>query len=126
MKRGVKSLSVVALLIFAASMFASEADAGKSWKLHLYHPTHIGTAVLQSGDYTVQQVKDGEQQVLVFKSGKNEVARATCSTEQLRQKPITTSVMETKNDAGDYVLRGISFAGDQYKHNLAESVAQVR
>ncbi len=126
MKPGVKILSVVVLLSFALSMFASADDAGKSWKLHLYHPTHVGTAVLQSGDYTVQQVKEGEQQVLVFKSGKKEVARATCSTEQLKQKPITTSVNESMTGSGEYVLKGISFAGDQYKHNIADSVAQVR
>jgi len=129
MNRVTKVASLLLLLAVALGVSASDAanaDVGKSWWLHLNHATHVGTTALQPGDYRVQHVKDGEQHFLVFKSGSKEVARASCSTEQLPKKSDRTAVLESTNANGDYVLKAIAFGGDQFQHNLADNAAQSR
>jgi hypothetical protein len=129
MNRAAKLLTVVLLLMVAVSAFASNASsprAGKSWSLTLYHPTRVGTALLPAGDYNVRRVVDGEKYYLVFRSDRKEIARVACTEEQLPAKVDRTALLENTNSAGERVLMGISFEGDHYRHDLGESVAQVR
>ena len=126
--RGLKVVIALLLLVTLSAMAsdAAKTDVGKSWSLTLYHPTRVGTALLPAGDYNVRHNADGEQHFLVFKSDRKEIARVTCTTEQLPSKAEKTQLMENTNSAGERVLAGIAFAGDRYQHNLGDSVAQAR
>lgn len=128
-----KSIRVLAiallLLAFTSAAVASgsgKMDSAKSWHLTLYHPTRVGTALLPAGDYKVQQVQDGERTWLAFKADKKEVARVGCKIEQLPSKAGKTELLLNTNSAGESVLVSIAFEGDQFKHELGESVAQAR
>ena len=120
--KGFKVLVIALLLLaFASTTMAADAskmDVGKSWTLALYHPTRVGTALLPAGDYNVRHLKDGEQHFLVFKSAGKEIARVSCTMEQLPKKADKTSLIENTNGAGELVLMGIAFQGDSFQHDL--------
>jgi hypothetical protein len=122
-------VAIALLLLAGLSAMASDAakaDVGKSWSLTLYHPTRVGTALLPPGDYVVRHIKDGEQHFLVFKADRKEVARVVCTTEPLPAKADQTALSENTNATGERVLEGITFAGDRFRHEMGESVAQAR
>ena len=118
--KGLKIATALLFLIAVSAMAtdASNVDVGKSWTLTLYHPTRVGTALLPAGDYKVQHLKDGEEHVLAFKSGRKEITRVGCKTEQLSKKVERTSLLEDTNGAGEQVLMSIAFEGDKFRHDL--------
>ena len=120
--KGFKVLAIALLLLTVASAAmaadAINSDVGKSWTITLNHPTRVGTALLPTGDYKVQHLKDGGQHFLAFKSGRKEITRVGCTMEELPKKAIGTLLFENTNGAGEQVLEGIAFDGDSFQHDL--------
>jgi hypothetical protein len=118
--KGLKIATALLFLIGVSAMAAdaSNVDVGKSWTLTLSHPTRVGATLLPAGDYNVRHLKDGDEHVLAFKSGKKEMARVGCTMEQLKKKTAMTTVIDDKNDAGEHVLVSVAFAGDSFQHDL--------
>ena len=118
--KGLKIATALLFLIAVSAMAAdaSNMDVGKSWTLTLHHPTRVGSTLLPAGEYNVRHLKDGEEHVLAFKSGKKEMARVGCKLEQLSKKAEGTALLEDTNGAGEQVLMSIAFAGDKFRHDL--------
>jgi len=121
--RGFKVLAIGLLLLTVASVSlaadSGKMDAGKHWTLTLYHPTRVGTALLQAGDYNVRHITDGDQHFLAFSANRKEVARVSCKLEPMSQKPATTELTEERDSGGERTLKAIAFKDDAYRHELA-------
>ncbi len=116
-----KLLGTALVLAVSLSLMASSAPsshAGKSWTLRLPFPAHVGSALLPAGYYTVQQLNDGDDHILVFKGDKKEIARAHCTMENLSEKPKNALLTFDRNSAGERVLVAIAFPGDSVQHDL--------
>jgi hypothetical protein len=113
---GIALLLTIPLLMLAAD--TSYPKVGKSWTVSFSKPAKVGGTVLPAGDYKVQHLKDGDAQVLVFKSGNKEKVRVACKTEERPSKADGTELTYVDNDGGDRVLRAIVFEGDRFRHEL--------
>ncbi len=119
----VKATRVLALmLVILAGAYALAADTpnhgvGQTRTLALFEKAKVGNTVLPAGSYTVTHLMDGSNHVLVFKNGKNEVARVNCTMVELPKKADRTQ-QEYKTNGEVRVLSAVTFGGDKFKHQF--------
>jgi hypothetical protein len=110
----------------------------KTGMLRVSDPVWVGDVRLKSGMYHVKHVVDGTRHVIVVKSvalpagyrefsmvEEKEVARLECRVEPVSKQVRNTKMRLNKNAAGESVILEIQIAGENFKHILSGSTAQV-
>jgi hypothetical protein len=121
--RLIKLLSVFAVCILAATMFANATDTSfgvaATHNLQLTEPTWVGGVLLPRGNYTVQHTMEGPNHIMVFKQIKGKKpaeARANCQLLPLAKKAAQDELAFTQNSAKERVLQSLIFRGDSAQH----------
>jgi hypothetical protein len=116
-------LKYFGLLICVLSVMAMASDNKlgiREVRRVTFHTTvHIGSNVLQPGEYVVRHAMDGEDHMMTFErvnaKGK-EVVKVKCTLVPLSQKADQDQSVFQTTASNERVLQELVFAGDTAKH----------
>ena len=121
--------------MFSSQLFAQQENsliADKGGKFHIGSSVLVGTALLKSGMYKVQHVKDGNDHVLIFRiirmnKYKNpmgnerlgeEVVRVKCTIDPAGKTWKHTKLIMVRNSSGQKVVEAVEIAGENVLHKI--------
>lgn len=134
-------LALALTSLVSAPQAVAQHTGDSDWKtgmLRISDPVWAGDVRLKSGMYHVKHVVEGNRHVIVVKSvalpagyrefsmvEEKEVARLECRVEPAAKQVRNTKMRLNKNAAGESVILEIQIAGENFRHILSGSTAQV-
>lgn len=108
---------IIPSIIIALAVACLAAGPASTYRVQFTDDVKVGDVVLKPGNYKVIHQMVGEQHIMIFEQGKNEVAKVPCTIENLKAKADRSEqYFETQN--GAKVLKALVFRGETIRHNF--------
>lgn len=116
------SIAIVIILAMSAPAWGQvpkEIEVGKARTVTLTSEAVIGGVTLAPGEYLVRHFVRGDEHYLSFakeRKADEELVRVACAMKDLPDKARRTEQLYVYNDAGERVLKELTFRGDKNTH----------